>query len=187
MAMTGVNNIKKKNVVNYKGDPCLVLECLVRTPPNLASFCQMELRSLKTNRSFPVRCNIGQQFDVLNNDYRTLEFSYENRGEYIFIDQKTFDSYEIQREKIEDVVDFLVPNHTYETMFVEDRFTLIDLPSSVTMRVEEAPEGVRGDTSGNVTKSITLETGLVVQAPLFVKKGDLVKISTEDKSYQGRA
>ena len=187
MAMTGVNNIKKKNVIDYKGDQCLVLECMIRTPPNNASYCQMELRSIKTGKGFPVRCNIGQQFDVLNYDYRTVEFSYENQGEYFFIDQKTYDSYEIPKSKIEDVIDFLVVNHTYEAMFVMDIFTLIDLPSAVVMEVTESADGVRGDTGGNATKQVTLETGLTVNVPLFIKKGEKLKISTEDKSYLGRA
>jgi elongation factor P len=187
MAMTSVSNIKKKNVIDYKGEPHLVLECMIRTPPNNAAYCQMELRGIKTGRSFPVRSNTGQQYDVLNKTNRTVQFSYEDRGMYVFLDQTTYESYEIDREKITDVIDFLVLNQNYDAMFVDDNFTLIDLPSSITMRVEEAPDGLRGDTGGNATKTIKLETGLEIRAPLFIKKDEMIKVSTEDKTYQGRA
>ncbi len=187
MAMTSVSNIKKKNVIDYKGEPHLVIECMIRTPPNNAAYCQMELRGLKTDRTFPVRCNVGQQFDVLNKENRTIQFSYEDRGVYYFIDQTTYDTYEVDRQKIADVIDFLVANQNYEAMFVEDNFTLIELPASVVMQVTDAPDGLRGDTGGNATKIVKLETDLEVKVPLFIKKDEMIRISTEDKSYQGRA
>lgn len=187
MAMTSVSNIKKKNVIDYKGEPHLVNECVIRTPPNNAAYCQMELRGLKAGRSFPVRCNVGQQFNVLNRENRTVQYSYEDRGMYFFIDQTTYDTYEVDRQKIADVVDFLVLNQNYEAMFVEDNFVMIELPSSVTMRVADAPEGLRGDTGGNATKVVKLETGLEIRVPLFIKTDEMIRVNTEDKSYQGRA
>ena len=187
MAMTGVNNIKKKNVIDYKGEYHLVLECQIRTPPNNAAYCQMELRGIKTGRSFPVRTNVGQRFDVLNKTNRTVQYSYEDRGMHVFIDQTTYDSYELTRDQLSDVIDFLVFNQNYEAMFVEDNFTLIELPASIAMQVVDAPEGLKGDTGSNATKLVKVVTGLEVRVPLFIKKDEMIRINTEDKSYQGRA
>jgi elongation factor P len=187
MPMLTPNLIKRKNVVRYSNEICLVLDCVVRTPPNNAAFAQLELRNLKTGRAFPVRSSTREQYEVLDNKFKTMEFSYENQGVYNFMDPQTYDQIEIHKEIIEDVADFLVPQSQYEIMFVEENPVLINLPASVTMKVTEAADAVRGDTSSNVTKQITLETGIKVNAPLFIKVGDVIKVSTEDKKYLGRA
>jgi translation elongation factor P/translation initiation factor 5A len=70
-----VNRIKKKNILSYNGELCIVLECLIRTPPNNASYCQMELRSIKTGAKIPVRCGINVAFEVFDNSIKQLELS----------------------------------------------------------------------------------------------------------------
>jgi len=184
---TTINNIKKKNVINYKGDICLVLESIIRTPPNLRAFAQMTLKSLKTGKTIHVRCNTGESFDVLQNEYKSLQYSYENKGTYVFMDPGTYETYELQRDVLEDVVDFLVENQNYEVMFIEGHPHAVDLPASIVMKVIEAPEGVKGDSATNVQKPVKVETGLTVMAPLFIKTGESIRVNTTDKSYMGRA
>ena len=185
--MATVNQIKKKNVIDYKGDVCLVLESIIRTPPNLRAFAQMTLKNLKTGKVIHVRCNTGESFDILKNDFKNLEFSYVDRGMYVFMDPETYETYELSKEIVEDVVDFLIPNHVYEILFVEEQPIVVNLPASIVMKVEEAPEGVRGDSATNVQKPVKLETGITVNAPLFIKAGEVIRINTEDRSYMGRA
>jgi elongation factor P len=184
---TTVNNIKKKNVIDYKGDMCLVLESVIRTPPNLRAFAQMTLKSLKTGKKINVRCNTGESFEVLKNDFKSLEYSYEDKGMYVFMDPETYETHELSRELLEDVVDFLVPNRVYEVMLVEDQPIIVNLPGSIVMKVTQAAEGVKGDSATNVQKPVTLETGITVNVPLFIKAGELIRINTEDRSYMGRA
>jgi len=187
MAKMTPNRISKKNVVRYNGDMCVVLECITRTPPNLRAFVQMELRSLTSGKSFPVRCSTGEEFEVLENRSRILDFSYENQGTYVFMDPDTFDQIEIPKEILADAVDFLVPNQKYEIMFVEESPLLVNLPTSVEMTVTEAQDAVRGNTSSNATKEVTLETGLRIQVPMFIKNGERLKVGTANKEYLGRA
>lgn len=185
--MAKVNTIKKKNVIRYNNEPCLVLECVIRTPPNLTSFCQMVLRNLITGKKINVRCPVSESFDVLNNDVRGVEFSYENQGVYYFMDDKNFETYEINKDVIEEDIPFLIPNHHYELFIVEGNPLAVNIPAVVEMAVTEAAEALKGDTSGNAQKPVTLETGLIVNVPLFIKEGDVIRVKTEDKSYQGRA
>ncbi|MDR2429602.1 MAG: elongation factor P [Puniceicoccales bacterium] len=187
MPNTPVNNIRKKNVVRYNGDLCLVLECLVRTPPNNASYCQMELRSLSSGRLIPVRTSIGASFETLDNSVRKLELSYEADGNFVFMDTTSFEETYVPRSIIEDSVGFLVPGQNYDIMFVDGKPVTVNLPGAVEIKVVDAPPAIKGDTSGNVLKPVTLETGLVVNVPLFIKEGEIIRVSTEDKSYLGRA
>jgi elongation factor P len=183
---TAVHQLRKKNVVRYNGENCLVVDAQLRTPPNNAAFFQMELRNIGTGKAFPVRCGSKELFEVMENQFRQLDFSYENQGTYVFMDPVTFDQIEIPRERLESVMDFLVPEQRYEILFVEGEPLTVDLPSNIVMKVTEAAEATRGNTSGNATKLVTLETGLRITVPMFVKNGDMVKVSPE-KEYLGRA
>jgi elongation factor P len=185
--MATPNVIKRKNVVRYKGDIYLVIECVVRTPPNNRAYAQLELRSLNTGKLIPVRCSMSEDFELLDNRFQNLIYSYDNQGTYVFMDPKTYDQYELNKEQLADVIEFLVPNQVYEVMFVENSPFSINLPSSIEMKVTEASEAVRGNSATNTTKSVTVETGLVIQVPMFVKTGDVLKISTDEKKYLGRA
>ena len=83
--------------------------------------------------------------------------------------------------------DYLVENGSVTMTFVEDKAVSIELPPSVALKVTDAPEGVRGDSANNVQKAITLETGVVVQAPLFIKTGERIKVDTRTGKYMERA
>ena len=187
MATLPVNRIKKKNIMSYNGELCIVLECLVRTPPNNASYVQMELRSIKTGAKIPVRCGIGVSFEVFDNSNKSLELSYQADGNYVFSDPNTFEEFYISESSLEESKEFLIPGTSYMVLFVEDRPVTVDLPPSVTVKVLEAPPAVKGDTAGHVQKSVTCENGLTVNVPLFIKEGEMIKVSTENKEYLGRA
>ena len=88
---------------------------------------------------------------------------------------------------VSDAIDFLVENSAYSILFVNDDPISIDLPASVEMKVVQSAEGIRGDTASNVQKPATLETGLTIQVPLFIKEGEVIKVSTADRSYVSRA
>ena len=118
---------------------------------------------------------------------KNLEFSYEDRGVYSFMDLETYESIELNPDILEDAIDFLVPNTEYEILFVDGNPVQLILPSTVELKVIESPEGIRGDTASNVQKPATLETNLTVQVPLFIKEGEVIKVNTSDKSYSGRS
>ncbi len=185
--MAKVNTIRKKNVIRYNNDPCVVLECAIRTPPNLTSFCQMQLRNLVNGKAIHVRCPVSESFEILPTEQRKVEFSYENQGVYAFMDDDTFELIELNRDTIEDAVNYLVPGQKYELQYIDSSPFNINLPSAIEMKVIEAPDAVRGDTSGNVQKPVTVETGFTVNVPLFIKEGETIRISTDDGSYLGRA
>jgi len=187
MANLPVNRIKKKNIMSYNGELCIVLECVVRTPPNNASYVQMELRSIKTGAKIPVRCGIGVSFEVFDNSIKQLELSYQADGNYVFSDPNTFEEYYVSEVSLEESKEFLIPGTSYMVLFVEEKPVTVDLPPSVIVEVLEAPPAVKGDTAGNVQKTVTCENGLQVNVPLFIKQGEKIKVSTENKEYLGRA
>jgi elongation factor P len=120
-------------------------------------------------------------------DRRTLEFSYADRDSYAFIDPTTFDQIELSEQTLGDVKNYLTAGGKVDVLFVDEKPLTVELPSAVNLKVVESADGIRGDTTSNVQKPAKLETGLTIQVPLFVKEGELVRVSTADGSYLGRA
>jgi len=185
--MPSANDLRKGQVIKFNNEPHLVMETQHRTPGNLRAFVQAKLRNLRNGRSLDQRFNSTESMEVLSTDRRTLEFSYADRDNFAFLDTNSYETVELSATMIGDAKNFLVANGKVEVLFVDDHPVTVDLPASVTLKVTDAPEGIRGDTASNVQKSVTCETGLVVQVPLFIKNGDVIRISTLDSSYLGRA
>ena len=116
-----------------------------------------------------------------------MEYSYQDGSDYVFSDPETYETVNLNADLVGDTKDFLVENEACTVTFVEERAVSIELPASVTLTVSEAPEGIKGDSTSNVQKTITLETGINIQAPLFIKTGERIRVDTRTRKYMERA
>ncbi|MFM1945240.1 MAG: Elongation factor [Verrucomicrobiota bacterium] len=171
----------------YNGDVCVILEMQHRTPGNLRAFVQVILRSLKTGKSADVRFSSTEKVEVVPMQTRKMEYSYQDGEDYVFTDPETFDTVSLTPEVVGDTKNFMVENGAVTVTFVEDKAVSIELPASVILEVTDAPEGLKGDSATNVQKTVTLETGITIQAPLFIKTGEKLKIDTRTGKYMERA
>jgi len=185
--MPAANDIRKGQVIKFNGEPHLVMETQHRTPGNLRAFVQMKMRNLRYGKSLDQRFNSTDTVEVLPTDKRTLEFSYADRENFAFIDPESFETVELTATLVGDAKNYLTANGKVEVLFVDDKPITIDLPSAVALKIVESAEGIKGDTASNVQKPAKLETGLVINVPLFVKEGEIVRVSTADGTYLGRA
>ena len=181
------NDLRRGQAVNYNGDISVVLDVQHRTPGNLRAFVQASLRSIKTGKSADVRFSSTEKIEVVPMNTRRMDFSYKDGQDYVFSDPETFETVTLSPELVGDAKDFLVENQPVTVTFVEDKAVSIELPSSVVLTVTDAPEGIRGDSANNVQKAVQMETGITVQAPLFIKTGERVKIDTRTRKYMERA
>ena len=173
--------------INYNGDVCVVLDMQHRTPGNLRAFVQASLRSLKTGKSSDVRFSSTEKIEPVPMMTTKMEFSYKDGEDFVFTDPENYESVTLAKEMVGDAKNYLVENATVTVTFVDEKAVSIELPSSVILTVSDAPEGVRGDSANNVQKAITLETGITVQAPLFIKTGEKIKVDTRTGKYMERA
>jgi elongation factor P len=173
--------------INYNGDICVVLDSQHRTPGNLRAFVQATLRSIRSGRSSDVRFSSTERIDVIPMMTRKMEFSYKDGEDFVFTDPETYESVTITPELLGDARNYLVENAAVTVTFVEEKAVSVELPSSVVLTVTDAPEGIRGDSANNVQKTITVETGITVQAPLFIKTGEKIKVDTRTGKYMERA
>ena len=173
--------------IRYNGNVAIVLEVQHRTPGNLRAFVQLIIRYIGTGKSADVRFGSTDKVDLVEVNRQKLEFSYKDQTGYHFMDPETYDSVALNDNLLADAKDYLVENLSVEVLYAEGKAVQVELPSTVTLKVIESAEGVRGDSANNVQKPATLETGKVINVPLFIKEGELVKIDSRTGAYLGRA
>jgi len=185
--MPNANDVHRGQAIKFNGAVCLVLETQHRTPGNLRAFVQMTIRNIKTGKSSVERFGSTDKLDVIPITRKKYEFSYKDGEDYNFIDPVTFDNLTLPPALVEKIKDYLTENQQVEVLFTDDIVAEVELPTTVILKVVESPEGVRGDSANNVQKLAILETGLTVSVPLFIKEGEMLKISTVDGKYLSRA
>ncbi len=185
--MASPTEIRKGRVINYQGAPHLVLDMQHRTQGRQAGFVQVTLRNLSSGASTTTKLRSTDTVDILHTTTLKLEYSYADADGYHFMDPETFEDTVLDADIVEEAKDFLVENAGYTILCVDDKPVQIELPAAVEMKVIESAEGLRGDTASNVQKPAKLETGLSVQVPLFIKEGEIIRVSTSERTYLGRA
>jgi elongation factor P len=185
--MATANDLRRGMAISYNGDISVVLDSQHRTPGNLRAFVQATLRSIRTGKSSDVRFSSTEKIEVVPMTTKKMEYSYKDGADYVFSDPETFETVTLTPELVGDAKSYLVENATVTMTFVEDKAVQIEMPPSVVLKVTDAPEGIRGDSANNVQKTVVMETGITVQAPLFIKTGEKLKIDTRTGKYMERA
>jgi elongation factor P len=185
--MATANDLRRGMAINYNGDITVVLDMQHRTPGNLRAFVQATLRSIKTGKSSDVRFSSTERIEPVPMITKKMDFSYKDGEDFVFTDPDNYETVTLAAELVGDAKNYLVENAQVTVTFVEDKAVTVELPSSVVLTVTDAPEGIRGDSANNVQKAIIVETGITVQAPLFIKTGEKIKVDTRTGKYMERA
>ena len=185
--MATASDLRRGMAINYNGDISVVLDFQHRTPGNLRAFVQASLRSIRTGKTSDVRFSSTEKIEPIPMMTTKMEYSYKDGQDYVFTNPENYESVTLNAELVGEAKDFIIENAPVTVTFVDDKAVSIEIPSSVILTVADAPEGVRGDSANNVQKTITMETGITVQAPLFIKTGEKIKIDTRTRKYMERA
>ncbi|OYV04642.1 MAG: elongation factor P [Verrucomicrobiales bacterium VVV1] len=187
MASTPVINLRKGHAVRHNNEVCIVFSHELKTPPRMASYVQMSIRSVATKKVFNLRMTSNESLEGVLLERIPHEYSYKDSSGYHFLNPETFEDATVYEDIIEPVKDYLIEGPIYSLLFTDGSVATIDLPASMVMTVTESSDGVKGDSANNVYKPAIMETGLVVQVPLFINVGEKINVKCEDNSYLGRA
>ncbi len=157
-----------------------------RTPGNLRAFMQIKLKDVKGGSIVERRFASSDDLDVAMLDRREIEYLYSDNSGHVFMDTETYEQYALDAELLGDAMKFLKANTTIIGLLNEGNIITIELPKTVDLKVTDTVPGIKGATATNVQKDATMETGLVVRVPDFIKVGEMVRVSTETGSYQSR-
>jgi elongation factor P len=156
-------------------------------PGKGGAFVRTKLKSLTSGSVVDKTFRAGEKFPRVRTEQKSMQYLYDSGDEVVFMDEATYEQLSVPHAMVEEELAFLQPSSSVQVMFVGGNATGVDLPSSVVLEVTETEPGVKGDTVSNVTKPATLETGAVVQVPLFVNVGDRIKVDPREKRYIQRA
>lgn len=187
MASTPVINLRRGQAVRHNNDVCIITAMEHKTPPRMASYVQMSIKSLASGRVSNLRLTSNESLDAVNLNKEYHEYSYKDGDGYHFLHPETFEDVLVGEDLVADVKKYLIEGEKYNVVFTDDTIAAVELPPSLAMEVAEAPEGVKGDSANNVYKSAVMITGLVVQVPLFIGPGEKINVKTEDGTYLSRA
>ena len=185
--MLEYNEILNKKVILLNGEPYEVLDAHVFRKQQRKPVNQTKLRHLITGKVTEQAFHVSEKVEEADLSTKSVKYLYTNRGERWFCaENNPADRFMLSEEIIGTGGQFLKPNMIVEALVFDEKIIGIKLPIKMDLLVKEAPPAVRGNTAQGGSKQITLETGAVVQAPLFVNEGDLVRINTETGEYVER-
>lgn len=170
-------------VIRYNNELYTVTEFHHVSPGNWRAFVRVRLKNLKNGRVIEQRFRAGEDIDAVRVEHQTWQFLYIDGDDYVFMNTETYDQQPVSKERLGDGVKFLKEQDEVEMLIDGETIIAIELPNFLELKVESAEPGVRGDTANNVTKPATLETGAVINVPLFVNPGDRVRIDTRSGQY----
>ena len=156
-------------------------------PGKGGAFVRTKLKSIDSGAVVDRTFRAGEKFERIRTETKDMQYLYDAGDDVVFMDQETYEQIHLPRSSVEDALAFLLPSSSVQVLLVDDRPAGVDLPASVVLEVTDTEPGVKGDTVSNVTKPATLETGAVVQVPLFVNVGDRIKVDPREGRYISRA
>ncbi len=185
--MGTTQDIKKGVVILFKSEPHLVVEFEHIMPGKGSAFVRTKLKNLKSGKVLENTFKVGEKIDLVDLEKRRVQYLYASGDKFVFMDNTTYEQFEVGSDVMAGFEKYLKEGLEVVLLFSDGVPITCEFPKKVSYKVTEAEPGVRGDTaSGRVTKEVTLENGLKIRAPLFIKEGDTVIINTETGEYVER-
>jgi elongation factor P len=181
------NDLKNGMTLDIEGQLWNVVEFQHVKPGKGPAFVRTKLKSVITGKVVDKTFNAGVKIDVAILEKREMNFLYKDGEEFVFMDNKTFDQTNISAVVVGDAVNYMLENTEAIVAVHEGNPLYIELAASVPLKVTYTEPGIQGDRSSGGTKPATVETGIEIQVPLFIKQDEIVIVDTRDGSYQGRA
>jgi elongation factor P len=185
--VVSTNQFKNGMHIEHDGQTWRIVEFQHVKPGKGGAFVRTKLKSYDSGAVVDRTFLAGEKFERVRTETKNMQYLYDSGDEVVFMDEETYEQLTLPRASVEGELPFMLPSSTVQVMFLGERPSGVELPASVVLEVTETEPGVKGDTVSNVTKPATLETGGVVQVPLFVNVGDKIKVSPADRRYISRA
>lgn len=185
--MISTNQFRNGAAIRVDGKRFTILYFQHVKPGKGGAFVRTRLRNLDTGAVIEKTFRAGEKVEGVRTESRPMTFLYRDGDLYYFMDSETYEQIAIPSEVLAETVDYLVPNGEVEVLLADGEVLSVELPVHVELEVAQTDPGLKGDTATGGSKPATLETGLVVQVPLFVNVGDKVRVDTRTKEYLTRA
>lgn len=181
------NSFRNGMHIEHKSGVWRIVQFQHVKPGKGGAFVRTKLKNLDSGAVVDETFRAGEKFARVHTEVRNVQYLYDDGSEAHFMDQETFEQFGLPSADVADELAYMLPSSTVQILQVNGVPSGLQLPASVELAVADTEPGVKGDTVSNVTKPATLETGAVVQVPLFVNIGDRVKVDPREARYISRA
>jgi elongation factor P len=187
MVATSTNDLKKGMTLDLPEGLFHVVDFQHVKPGKGPAFVRTTLRNVRTGNQLDKTFRADERVERANVDKREMQYLYRDGDDYVFMDNGTYEQLNVGAPSLGDAVNYIIDGSTMTVQFCKDEIIGTDLPAAVELEVAETEPGIQGDRVSGARKSAKLETGLVVQVPLFVNTGDRIKVDTRSAEYLTRA
>ena len=184
--MISSNDFRTGVTVELDGSVWRVVEFLHVKPGKGSAFVRTKLKNVQTGNTVERTFRAGESVPQANLEKRTMQHTYKDGDEYVFMDMETYEETRLNEDNLGDRTNFLKEEMEVNVIFWDEKVLEIELPTSVVLEITDTDPGVKGDTATGGTKPATVETGAQVMVPLFISIGEKIKVDTRDGSYLGR-
>lgn len=181
--MYGPTDLKKGTVIQLDGQPFRVIEYSQKVMGRGGSIVNVKLKNLVTGAVIPKTFKGQEKIEPAEVSNRTVQYLYADGEGFHFMDPESFEQFQLPTDDMEDAGDYLKEGDEVQLQFFGDKVINVELPKSLFLSVTYTEDVVKGDTTSNVLKDATLETGKVIKVPSFIKTGDVLKVDTRDGNY----
>ena len=185
--MATTNDLKNGMTLNLDGQLWNVIEFQHVKPGKGGAFVRTKMRSVLSGKVVEKTFNAGVKVEVASVEKRDMQFLYRDGEDFMFMDSTNYDQISISKQTVGDAVDYMLENANAIVAMHEGNPLFIELPASVELVVTYTEPGLQGDRSSGGTKPATVETGITVQVPLFIKQDEKILVDTRTGAYLGRA
>jgi len=180
------SNFRNGLKIELDGEPYVITYFQHVKPGKGGAFVRTKVKSLRTGKVLDKRFRAGERVELADIEERPMQYLYQDGDQLVFMDTETFDQTPLSGDVVGDARRFLKENTTVSVLFYNGKPMNVELPNFVEAQITQCEPGEKGDTASNVTKPATLETGAVVQVPLFIKQGETIRVDTRSGEYVER-
>ncbi len=187
MEMIYSGDFRKGITFELNGEPHIVLEFQHVKPGKGQAFVRTKYRNILTGATREEAFNPNDKFPKAHIETKKMQYLYTDGEFYHFMDTETYDQIQLTQDQVEGAIEFLKEENEATIKFYNGKAFSVEAPNFVDLKVVETEPGIKGDTATNVTKAATVETGAVVQVPIFIEEGELIQIDTRTGEYLSRS
>jgi len=186
--MYSTSDFRKGLKVEFKGEPYIIVDFLHVKPGKGGAFVRTKMKNLVSGRVLEETFRSGEKLERPDLEEKNVQYLYfDPKDGYVFMDEESYEQLHLSEEQVGDNRYYLLENSHLMINMYQGRPIGLDFPTTVNLEVIQSDPGVKGDTATGATKPATLSTGLVVQVPLFINEGDILKVDTRTGEYLERA
>ena len=185
--MISAGEFRKGVTFEMNGEPHVVVDFQHVKPGKGAAFVRTKYKNILTGATREEAFNPNDKFPKAHIETKQMQYLYNDGELYYFMYQETYDQIPLTYDLVEDAIKYIRENDTATVKFYKDNAFTVEAPNFVDLEVTETEPGVKGDTATNVTKAATVETGAVIQVPIFINEGEKIQIDTRTGDYLGRS